>query len=33
MWDIHTMEYYSAIRKHNNAICNNTDAARDSHAV
>ena len=26
VWYIHTMEYYSAIRKRNNAICSNMDA-------
>ena len=28
MWNIYTMEYYSAIKK-NNAICSNTDGPRD----
>ena len=30
-WYIYTMGYYSAIKKQNNAICNNTDGSRDSH--
>ena len=29
MWYIYTMEYYSAIREQNNAICNNTDGPGD----
>ena len=28
---IYTMEYYSAIKKNDNAICSNMDGARDSH--
>ena len=32
MWYIHTMEYYSAIRKWNNAICSNMDGPRDYHS-
>ena len=32
MWYIHTMEYYSAIKKEqNNVTCSNTDGTRDSH--
>ena len=31
MWCIYTIEYYSAIKKENNAICRNMDATRDSH--
>ena len=31
MWYIYTMEYYSAIKGQNNAICSNTDGTRDSH--
>ena len=31
MWFVYTMEYYSAIKKQNNAICNNIDATGDSH--
>ena len=32
MWYICTMEYYSVIKKEqNNAICSNTDEARDCH--
>ena len=31
MWYIYTMEYYSAIKKQNNAICSNMDATRDYH--
>jgi len=27
----HTMEYYSAIKKNDNAICSNMDGTRDSH--
>ena len=30
--DIHTMEYYSAIKKRNNAIYSNMDITRDYHA-
>ena len=30
MWCIYTMEYYSAIKKRNNAICSNKDATKDS---
>ena len=30
MWYIHTMEYYSAIKKQNNAICTNMDGTRNS---
>ena len=30
MWYIYTMEYYSAIKKWNNAICS-MDAPRDNH--
>ena len=29
MWYIYTMEYYSAIKKRNNAICSNMDGPRD----
>ena len=29
MWHIHTMEYYSAIKKWNNAVCSNMDGPRD----
>ena len=32
MWYIYTMEYYSAIKEWNNAICSNMDEARDYHA-
>ena len=33
MWYIHTMEYYSAIKKEwNNAICSNMDGPRDYHS-
>ena len=28
----HTMEYYSAIKKSENAICSNMDGPRDYHA-
>ena len=32
MWSIHSMEYYSAIKKEqNNGTCSNMDATRDSH--
>ena len=31
MWYIYTMEYYSAIKKWNNAICSNMDEPRDYH--
>ena len=35
MWYIHTMEYYSAVKKKkkggDNAICSNMDASRDDH--
>ena len=31
MWYIYTMEYYSVIKKWNNAICNNKDGPRDFH--
>ena len=31
MWYIYTMEYYSAIKEQNNAICNNMDGTRESH--
>ena len=31
MWYIHTMEYYSAIKRTND-ICGNMDGTRDSHA-
>ena len=32
MWYIHTVEYYSAIKKErNNVICSNMDATRDYH--
>ena len=31
MWYIYTMEYYSAIKKQNNAICSKMDGTRDSH--
>ena len=31
MWYIYTVEYYSAIKKENNAICSNMDGTRDSH--
>ena len=30
-WYIHTMEYYSAIKRQNNANCSNKDPTRDSH--
>ena len=31
MWYMYTMEYYSAIKRKNNAIWSNMDATRDSH--
>ena len=31
MWYIYKMEYYSAIKKWNNAICSNMDGPRDYH--
>ena len=31
MWCIYTMEYYSAIKKWDNAICSNIDGPRDYH--
>ena len=31
MWYIYTMEYYSAIKKNDNAICSNMDGPRDYH--
>ena len=32
MWDIYTMEYYSAIKKRRNtAFCSNMDGPRDYH--
>ena len=31
MWYIYTMEYYSAIKNNNNAICSNMDETGDSH--
>ena len=31
MWYTYVMEYYSAIKKQNNAICNNMDVTRNSH--
>ena len=31
MWYVYTMEYYSAIKKTNNAIFSNMDGTRDSH--
>ena len=31
MWFMYTMEYYAAIKIMNDAICSNTDAARDYH--
>ena len=31
MWYIYTMEYYSAIKRTNNAICSNIDGPRDSY--
>uniref|UniRef100_A0A8W4FLQ8 Uncharacterized protein n=2 Tax=Sus scrofa TaxID=9823 RepID=A0A8W4FLQ8_PIG len=30
-WYIYTMEYYSVIKRTNNAICSNMDGIRDSH--
>ena len=32
MWYIYTVEYYSAIKRQNNAICSNMDVTGDSHA-
>ena len=31
MWYLHTMEYYSAIKKQNHATCSNIDQPRDYH--
>ena len=31
MWCIYKMEYYSTIKKENNAICSNMDGSRDCH--
>ena len=31
MWCIYTVEYYSAIKMNNNAICSNMDGPRDYH--
>ena len=31
MWYIHTMEYYSAVKKDKHAICTNMDGTKDSH--
>ena len=31
MWYIYTMEYYSAIKKQNNAVCGNMDGSRYYH--
>ena len=31
MWYTYTIEYYSAIKKKNNAICSNMDQTGDSH--
>ena len=31
-WHIYTMEYYSAIKEWNNAICSNMDGPRDHHS-
>ena len=31
MWYIYTMEYYSAKKQWNNAICSNMDTTRDYH--
>ena len=33
MWSINAMEYYSAIKRKNNAICSNMDGIRDSHTT
>ena len=30
-WYLYTMEYYSALKEQNNAICSNTDGTRDSY--
>ena len=32
MWYIYTMDYYSAIKKNNNAICSNMGGPRDYHS-
>ena len=29
MWSIHTMEYYSDMKKEQNTICSNIDGPRD----
>ena len=31
MWCMYTMEYYSAIKMNNNAVCSNMDGPRDYH--
>ena len=31
MWYLYTVEYYSAMKKENSAICTHMDATRDSH--
>ena len=31
MWYTYTIEYYSTIKKKNNAICSNMDGPRDCH--
>ena len=31
VWHMYTMEYYSAIKRTNNASCRNMDATRDCH--
>ena len=31
LWYIYTMEYYSAIKMNNNAVCSNMDGPRDYH--